>query len=404
MNREMIQTIKRIGIVAVGVFTAVYMCYRVYVACVDKVQTQAALETQQNDSLTVDGFIVRSEEYVDIPGKNTVVSLFEDGGKVTAGNPIAMTFSSEAQAADYELLTHVRSEMERYKKLASVSPMSNIDTKGLDASIDKAVASLVDCIGSDQLDRTDDSFSMLRSAVVKKQLMVGETISFGSVLNALSVQEETLSKSISRSGTIMAKHSGFYVGNTDGYESQTKYAEVEQITPAGVNKLFALKPKPVKETCIGRIVTEFNWYIVASVDTKNIEKLKKDAHVRIAFRSTAEEIDGVVAAINVDGSGKAAVVLRCSRVDNVFLNMRREEVEIIFNTVNGFLIPADAVREENGKKGVFILRSNTVSFRPINVLWESDDYILTGGEGNKVKRYDQIITKGKNLYDGKAVA
>ena len=350
MNKETLQKIRRIGIIAVGVFIAVYMCYRVYIACVDKVQTQAAFETQQNNSLTLDGFILRSEEYVNVSDSKTVVSLVQDGVKVTTGSPVAMTFASEAQAADYELLNEVRSEMERYQKLASVSPTSNIDTKGLDTSIDRAVASLVDRIDGDRLDETEDGFSVLRSAIIKKQLMVGETISFGSILNALSAQEASLKKSISKSGTIQARHSGYYVGNTDGYEGVADYKTIEAMTPAEADKLFAQKAKPVEENCIGRIVTEFNWYIVSKVETKKIEKLKKGAHIRVAFRNTAEEIDGVVAAINVDGSGSAVVVLRCSRADNIFLNMRREEVEIIFNTVSGFRIPADAVREENGKK------------------------------------------------------
>lgn len=405
MDKDTKQNIRRIVIVAVGVFIAVYMCYRVYSVCVDKVQTQPAIETRQNDSLTVQGFILRSEEYVNVDKGKTVVSLAQGGSKVTAGNPVAMTFSSEEQAADYQLLCNVRSEIERYEKLAAVSPVANIDTKGLDSSIDRAILSLQDQIDSGDLEQTEDSFSVLRSAIIKKQLMVGKSVNFGSILSALKAQEVSLSQSVAKSGTVQAKSSGFYVGTTDGYEGLVDYSMIEEIQPQEVDQLFAMKPQPVSDTCIGRLVTQFNWYIVSKVEVKNIERLKKGAHVRIAFPNTAaDEIDGVVAAINVDGAGSAAVVLRCSRIDAALLNLRQEEVEIIFNTVQGFRIPADAVREENGKKGVYVLRANTVTFREINILWASQDTVVTGGEGNKVKRYDQIITKGKNLYDGKAVA
>ncbi len=405
MDKDTKQKIRRLVIIAVGVFTAVYMCYRVYSVCVDKVQTQPAVETRQNDSLTVQGFILRSEEYVNVEKGKTVVSLAQGGAKVTAGNPVAMTFSSEEQAADYQLFCNVRSEIERYEKLAAVSPVSNIDTKGLDSSIDRAILSLQDQIDNGDLEQTEDSFSVLRSAIIKKQLMVGKSVNFGSILSALKAQETSLSRSVAQSGTVKAKSSGFYVGTTDGYEGLVDYAAVEDILPQEVDQLFAMKPQPVSDTCIGRLVTQFNWYIVSKVEVKNIERLKKGAHVRIAFPNTAaDEIDGIVAAINVDGAGSAAVVLRCSRIDAALLNLRQEEVEIIFNTVEGFRIPAEAVREENGRKGVYILRANTVSFREINILWASQDTVVTGGEGNKVRRYDQIIVKGKNLYDGKAVA
>ncbi|HBL40897.1 MAG TPA: hypothetical protein DDY98_04725 [Ruminococcaceae bacterium] len=395
---------KRIALIAFGVFTVIYMGYQVFTACVDKVKTEMAYETSVKNSLTVQGFVLRSEEYIKVSSSDTVVSMVEDGAKVTAGESVVRTFSSEAQAADYRTLCDVRSEIERYEKLSAVSPVSNMDTKGLNSTIDRAVGSLVSKIEDGALDETDDGFSSLRDTVIKKQLVVGKTVNFDSILSALRAQETALSKSVNQSGMVKANHSGYYVGSVDGYEEYVDYSQIPNVLPSEVDRLFQLKPQSVPKDCIGRLVTEFEWYIVCNVEKNSLEYLQKNKQVQLAFPNTpSEEINARVVALNTEGTDKVAVVLKCDQIDSSLVNMRNEEVEIIFDTYDGFRIPSNAVCELDGKQGVYILRSNTVSFRKINVLWSTDDYIITGGEGNQVKRYDQVIVKGKDLYDGKAV-
>ena len=106
-------------------------------------------------------------------------------------------------------------------------------------------------------------------------------------------------------------------------------------------------------------------------------------------------------------------------------NMRIEDVELIFSTVRGYKIPSSAVREVDGVKGVYILRSSLVNFREINIVWSEDDYVITAPPEqpdtsdmtpeevekvldslpkSEVEQYDEIIVKGKDLYDGKTIS
>ena len=74
---------------------------------------------------------------------------------------------------------------------------------------------------------------------------------------------------------------------------------------------------------------------------------------------------------------------------------------------------------------MYILRSSLVSFKKINIVWADEEYVLSADpvqpdtskmtdaekeaalaalSKNQIRQYDQIIVKGKNLYDGKTIA
>ena len=60
----------------------------------------------------------------------------------------------------------------------------------------------------------------------------------------------------------------------------------------------------------------------------------------------------------------------------------------------------------NSKRGVYVLTGMQVKFVEVNVIYSDDDYMICEKqtEDEKVLRlYDEVIVKGKNLYDGKIV-
>ena len=66
--------------------------------------------------------------------------------------------------------------------------------------------------------------------------------------------------------------------------------------------------------------------------------------------------------------------------------------------------PAAAVHVSDGKKGVYVLVAGQVKFRPATVLYSGKDYVILAYDAqNKdgIRLYDEIITEGKDLYNGK---
>jgi hypothetical protein len=88
-------------------------------------------------------------------------------------------------------------------------------------------------------------------------------------------------------------------------------------------------------------------------------------------------------------------------------SLRHETAEIVIASHTGLKIPSSALRvNDDGEKGVYVLSGNIAKFRKVNIVYSEDDFVLSRteeGQEGYVRLYDNIITEGKDLYDGKIV-
>lgn len=424
--------LKRVAVTMAGLFLIFYVSYQVYLGSFEKVDTQTAVEKTVNDSISAKGFFIRDEQYITNSAGGTVVPVAKDGSRVSAGNTVAIAFSSDEAAALYSRIEVLESELERYKALSAVSPSAGVDAQSLYSKINGSISELVDGISSGRLDELSEQYALLRDSITKKQLAFGEKMDFKGIIDGLNAELSALDRGTVKSQKITASKTGYYVNKVDGCEGFYNYDDIKKITPDEVDSLFSMQPKPISGDVMGKTVNSFNWYVVCNLPIKRISGLQPGNTVHIAFPySGIEPVKATVKAVNVKGADTAAVVLCCNVMNEELANMRAEDIEIVFGEITGFVVPTRAVREVDGVKGVYILRSNSVTFRKINVMWTSDEYLITAdkyervkveippkdGEGeptyeyenklvaqSEVRLYDEIIVKGKNLYDGKAIS
>lgn len=402
MNEKQKEFLKKVAVTVLSLFFIFYVSYQVYLTSFEKVETETALEKTVNNSLFTTGFFVREEEYIVNSASGTVVPVAQDGKKVSSGDTVAVAFKNDSSVENYMRTELLKAELERYTKLNSITPSSGIDADALDSSIGSAVAELVDRIDTNDISNLSSCYAALRDSVTKKQLILGADINFQDIIDGINNELELLEGRKLDYETINATGSGYYIANVDGYENAFDYKEVKNILPEQVDSLLKGEKAQVADDVMGKLVTGFNWYIVCKLEIEDIAELNTGSYVTVDFPySSTEALKAQVVAVNVSGADTAAVVLRCNVMDEELANMRIEDIEIIFNSVTGFRVPANAVREVEGVKGVYILRSNSVTFREINIVWANDEYVIC--KDDEIKLYDEIITKGKDLYDGKAI-
>ncbi len=411
--------------VTIALFFIFYIAFQFYVTGIDKVDTVTAYEQTVNDSIFTKGYFIRKEQYIENSAVGTVVPVASDGKKVSNGNTVAIAFGSDEDAATYTRIRTLKEELERYEKLSSVTPSSAIDTKTMDSVIGSAVSDLMDGVLSGKLDTLTEGYAELRDSIVKKQLILGEEIDFNGIIGGIKAELSRLEEKKISSREILADGSGYFISTTDGFENIYDYSHVASISPEDAQTLFECKPQTVSDNVMGKLVTGFKWYIVCVLDIEQISSLSVGSKVTVDFPYAATDmLKTQVVSVNVSGADKAAVVLECQIMDEELANMRIEDIELIFSTVKGFKIPSEAVREVDGVKGVFILRSSLVTFREINIVLSRGDYVLSADPpepdtsemteeerkealdalpDSEIRQYDEIIVKGKNLYDGKTL-
>ena len=122
--------------------------------------------------------------------------------------------------------------------------------------------------------------------------------------------------------------------------------------------------------------------------------------------------------ITEEKDGIVTVTLKCTAMNEKIATIRKDSANITVKKYNGFKISNEAVTEnDDGVMGVYTIVGNIIKFSPIDILYYTDDYVIadgvkklrdeedeSSGYYHKLKQYDKIIVKGRNLEDGNIVS
>ena len=102
----------------VGVLIILYFVYQIVQMNTNPYKTEIALERPVQSKITTQAFIVRDESYITATNTGgTIVSIAEDGKRVSSGDDVAVVFQDEGSAATYVRINELKKEIDYYKQL-----------------------------------------------------------------------------------------------------------------------------------------------------------------------------------------------------------------------------------------------------------------------------------------------
>ncbi|MDR0314772.1 MAG: hypothetical protein LBH71_02345 [Oscillospiraceae bacterium] len=402
------RTLNTVISIAVSLLLISYLAYQGYLIAYNPVKTQVAYEHTIYDSADTEIFVVRDEKYLIKNANGTIVPIVEDGKRVANGQEVAIVFSNNDAAANYIRINELETSISRYKKLAAQAESFTIDIETIDNDINLRLLAYLDVISSGKLEQIKDGSAALRDKMTTRQTATGVQIDFNSKISELTKQLDKLKKKSSDHKSITADQAGYYINRVDGFETLVPYGKAESLSVSDIERIQKAKEKQTPSNAMGKLVNDFDWYLVCNVDSKNIGSLSIGDTIKVflPFASTSE-IFAQVASLNGGNSPKTAVILRCNHMDSQLANLRKQTASLIFNEHTGLKVPISAVRvNADGEKGVYVLMGNMVKFRKIEVTYTSDDFIIASkknSEDGYLKQYDNVIFEGSDLFDGKIV-
>lgn len=436
---------KRVGAMAaviISLLILIYVCFSVInmrndSASGNGITTEIAMYGEVSDTLQAQGFAVREEEIIS-PSYNGVLNFrVASGARVSEGGVIADVFRSESDAAAQNLSDRIDREIQ------SLSPLS----QSIDYFVSTSASTgdqIYSSLGNILLDVQRNKFANvalqkedLLSALSRKQVISGEETSEDYAQRVAELEEE---KAQLTSGAgqavdaVRAPKAGYFVSYTDGFESILDIGEVFEITPEEVENLLSLKQGTGAQSAVGKICSDFKWYLLCVLNED--ERMKFDGveevSLDIPFAST-ETIPAKVAAKNQDvKTGKTAVVLECSYMDADIAMVRNEMVQINVKNYSGVLVNEKALHfrdveytetDENGNsvtkvkenvKGVYVVFGGQLKFVQVFTEKDVNGYAVCKTDLSEseeqnlvtertVQLYDKVVVGGVNLYDGKIV-
>lgn len=401
-----------------------YLGYNLYLNSVNNIYTQYAVIVNGNSTADSDCIVVRDEvrgstsdnkALIRNNKEGVYIPYVKDGSRVAAGDTIALFFKSANDAKIYMQKQELEEELKYYEQLQNQALLSYLDIDRLDATINSELDELISKIENNDFTDISENFETLKYNISSRQIATGENLDFSNQIKELEKEIRKLSGSGINYTKITAKFPGCFISNIDGYEGVTDYNKLSGMSVAEADSLIGSQPKKVGDSIIGKIVGEYNWYAICNIPSTAIENLYVGKTVKVSFENTdVSLIPMTVKSISEVSDSKVAVVLQSNLMNEDIAALRKEKISIVLESFEGLKIPNEALveveKEVDGKTvkkiGVYVLYGQLVRFREVNALLYEDEYIIAengSSSSGLVTLNDMIITKGRDLYDGKII-
>ena len=378
-----------------------------------------------DDSLEATGFLARQEQVLTNTG-GVVELLPQEGEKVAKGGTVALVYQDSSGLERREQLQQLEMEKEQLEYALERTGAGGGDASQLTDQVLDAIAELRAAVAGRDLTDLERQSMDLKSLVYKREYAYGGTgeesaDAIQAALDEVDSQISSLSSQAAQSTqSITASQSGIFSGYVDGYESLLTPEVLETVTPAQLDDL-AGQASEEDQTAVGKLITDSTWYFACALPQEDAERLVEGRSVTVRFsRDWSGEVDMTVERVGEPEDGRCAVVLSTDRYLSETTLLRRQTVELVFQSVTGVRVPKQALRvagqtvtdEETGEEstvqvtGVYTLVGEQVEFKPVTVLEQGDTFVLVEAAGSgraALQPGDVVVVAAEDLYDGKVI-
>ncbi|MBQ9944985.1 MAG: hypothetical protein IJO68_00500 [Clostridia bacterium] len=390
------------------IFFVVYPIF-VFNGTESTVRTATAVRKTVYNTIDEDAFAVREEVIMANAYKGTVVPAVPNGSKVAIGDTVANIFNSESAANNASRLLELNNEIDYYESvLMTAEGTLRTDIDHYRSAVSDALFSLSDTVENGELSEIYINSRELREAITKKQIATGYKVDVSAKITALTNEYNSLSSASVPDAVITASQSGYYVNTADGLENAVDFENIKKIDSEEVERILALKTDDVSSVNVGKLITDFNWYLVLNTSSEKLGNIRTGSVVTVTFaNSSADNLNMRVAAINQTGADSPVTLVLVSNIMNEDIAaLRQASIKIRVESFTGLAVDRQALRTVNGEKGVYVKVGNIAEFKKVNIIYSDEDFVLSSAPEDKkgyLELYDEIILEGVDLYDSKLI-
>lgn len=341
------------------------------------------------------GYIIREETVVKGQNyKNGMVKIKNEGEKVAKGDSVFRYYSSgeeELKNKIAELDVEIQSLMQNEK---SSFPS---DVKLLESQIEKELDSIY---GVNNAQKIQEYKKNINSYITKKAKISSPSNS--RLKELLSQREEYENRLTSDSENVDAPESGIVSYRVDGLES---VLTTEDFTKFNKSFLQDLKLKTGQTVAsneeVGKIINNYQCYIVFNSNTNEAKNSKVGDTIKIRVQNSDTLKASVENIIDEDDESKTITVKIANDVEKL-IAYRKISFDIIWWDAEGFRIPNEAIKEENGLSYVVRNRNGYYNKMLVKILKQNDEYCIV--RQYKTEELEELGFTSSQIYSMRNIA
>jgi len=390
--------------IALVAFIVLFQFYQYFY---NPVTTGSVIHYETYDGIDITAVAIRDEEILATKKSGVISYNLPDGGKIEKEGSVATVYSSEEDVNAALRKTELENLIKDLEEIEGYNDSAAVDIDMLDSKIDDALYDLIGQTSSGQISSVTADSELLK-LINRRQIVTGTSKGFGKLISSYKSELEALEElSVGSSSDITTEKSGYFVSVVDGYEDVLKGEDIENLTVDTLNSIKPVEHKGSKRV-VGKIVSDYEWYLAASLSLDDSLKLTEGEEMVLYTNfDSAKELPVTVKKINKGSSGdRALVIFSCTYMNSDLATMRTQDMTIVLKAYSGLQVNSKAVRFVDKQMGVYVLSGSVINFVPVKVVYSTDSYYIceAGTTGVRLKLYDEVIIKGKNLYDGKVIS
>lgn len=419
----------RIVMLALLAAVVVYLGVSAWHSFRDPFTTAVTYSYTVDDSMEATGFLVRQEQVLTNTG-GVVELLPQEGEKVAKGGTVALLYQDSSGLEQKQQLQQLELEKEQLEYALERSDVGGGDSGQLSEQVLDAIVSLRASVASGDLTGLESQAMELKSLVYKREYAYTDgdqegadsTADLQAALDSVNSQISSLSSQAAQStNRVTASQAGVFSGYVDGYESLLTPDMLDTITADQLTQLAQERPSE-DNTAIGKLITDTTWYFACTLPEENAGRLVEGRKVTVRFsRDWSGQVSMTVERVGDPVDGQCVVVLSSDKYLSDTTLLRRQTVELVFDSITGVRVPKEALRveqqtvtdEETGEEsqvsvtGVYALVGEQAEFKPVTILSQSDSFALVEAadtaDRKGLRAGDIVIVASEDLYDGKVI-
>lgn len=341
------------------------------------------------------GYIIREETVVKGQNyKNGMVKIKNEGEKVAKGDSVFRYYSSgeeELKNKIAELDVEIQSLMQNEK---SSFPS---DVKLLESQIEKELDSIY---GVNNAQKIQEYKKNINSYITKKAKISSPSNS--RLKELLSQREEYENRLTSDSENVNAPESGIVSYRVDGLES---VLTTENFTKFNKSFLQDLKLKTGQTVAsneeVGKMINNYQCYIVFNSNTNEAKNSKVGDTIKIRVQNSDTLKASVENIIDEDDESKTITVKITNDVEKL-IAYRKISFDIIWWDAEGFRIPNEAIKEENGLSYVVRNRNGYYNKMLVKILKQNVEYCIV--RQYKTEELEELGFTSSQIYSMRNIA
>ena len=398
----------KIVMAVLALFLAAYVTYQAVDYFYDPYTMETVYEYTFQDSVSCRGVIIRSETVLEADYTGVPDYIYKDGSMISKGMAIAEIYPSAQDILNRERVKELEAEIDMLRDSQDTAEnyLSVFETIG--SQISEVLGDVVADMRSGDVSDIAEKKTRLMTLVNRRRIISGAEESYDGRIAELEKQIEGLnSRTADASGYITAETKGYFSSVTDGYENVLSLSAADGLTIPDVEALLAGKgAQRLPSSAVGKMVTSYKWYYAALIDAEDAERFRNGMELYLFMDSSDIERLPVTVAnvVTEEGNDSALVLFSCGYMSEQLSRVRYSDGEISFGTISGLRIPERSVRMVDGVRGVYVLKKQTVRYKPIEVIYNGTGFVIVKWDSedqSALQLFDEIFVGGNKLYEGK---